>query len=246
MAADRINLVNENQARRALAGLFKHVPNPAGADAYEHLNKIGAANTEEAGVCLAGNCTGQQRFAGARGADHQDALGNSAAEFLEFFRILEEVDELEYLVLSLFHASDVFEGDLILVFAHCPRLALAEIQRAFTGHFDLADKEKIDEKDNQQKRKNRNEEAVKQGVLRFLGDIGRMGSDEVMMLFRDRGFQMEVHLHLLVVFPNKFPFLIGLVVDAGNVAQISGLRVFDFHFLDDSFFFFGIRFVGIS
>ena len=42
MATDRINLINENNARRIGFGLLEHVADTARADTDKHLNKIGA------------------------------------------------------------------------------------------------------------------------------------------------------------------------------------------------------------
>jgi len=40
MAADRVNLINENDAGCVLLALFKQVAHAACAYAYEHLNKV--------------------------------------------------------------------------------------------------------------------------------------------------------------------------------------------------------------
>ncbi len=40
MAADCINFVDKDDARRALLGLLEHVAHPARADAHEHFDKV--------------------------------------------------------------------------------------------------------------------------------------------------------------------------------------------------------------
>ena len=42
VAADSIDLVDEDDARRVLFGLIEHVAHAAGADAHEHLDEVGA------------------------------------------------------------------------------------------------------------------------------------------------------------------------------------------------------------
>ena len=111
MAADRVDLVDEDDAGRVLLALLEHVAHAAGADADEHLDEVGAGDGEERHVGLAGDGAGQQRLAGARRADQQHALRDLAAEALELLRVLQELDDLLELLLGLVDAGDVLEGD---------------------------------------------------------------------------------------------------------------------------------------
>src|SRR3546814_3650364 len=54
MAADRVDLVDEDDAGGVLFGLLKHVTDAAGADADEHLDEVGARDSEEGDVGLTG------------------------------------------------------------------------------------------------------------------------------------------------------------------------------------------------
>ena len=74
-AADGVDFVDEQQARRVFLGGAKHVAHAAGADADEHLDEFRAADGEERHARLAGDRAGQQRFASAGGADEQTPLG---------------------------------------------------------------------------------------------------------------------------------------------------------------------------
>ena len=65
MAADRVDLVDEDDAGRVLLGLLEHVADAAGADADEHLDEVRARNGEEGDVGLAGDGAGEQGLAGA-------------------------------------------------------------------------------------------------------------------------------------------------------------------------------------
>ena len=143
-AAHGVNFVDENQAGRVFAGLLEHVAHAAGADADKHFHKIRAADAEERGVGLARDGLGQQGLARARRAHHQDALGNAAAEFLKFFRVLEEFDQFGNLLLGFLDAGDVLEGDLVFFLVQHAGAAFAKAHGAFAGHFDLAEDEKVD------------------------------------------------------------------------------------------------------
>ena len=94
MAADRVDLVDEDDARRVLLGLLEHVAHAAGADADEHLDEVRARDGEERHARLAGDGAGEQGLAGAGRADQQRALGDLAAELGEALRIAQELDDL--------------------------------------------------------------------------------------------------------------------------------------------------------
>jgi hypothetical protein len=83
VAAHRVDLVDEDDAGGVLLGLLEHVAHPRGAHAHEHLHEVRAGDGEEGHLGLAGDGPGQQGLARARGADHQHALGDLAAELLE-------------------------------------------------------------------------------------------------------------------------------------------------------------------
>src|SRR3974390_1331963 len=89
--ADGIDLVDEDDARRMLLRLLEHVAHARSADAHEHLDEVRARDGEERHLGLAGDGACQQRLAGAGRAHHEYALGDLAAELLEFARVLEEV-----------------------------------------------------------------------------------------------------------------------------------------------------------
>ena len=145
MAADRVDFVDENDARRGLLALLEHVAHAAGADADEHLDEIRAADREERHIRFAGDRAGEQRLTGSGRADEQHAFRDAAAELLELLRIAQELDELRHFVLRFFDAGDVLERDLVLVAREHARLRFAEVQRAFAGHADLLAEEQIED-----------------------------------------------------------------------------------------------------
>ena len=130
--------------------LLEHVAHARGADADEHLHEIRAADGKERHVSFSRDGAREQRLASARRADHQHALGNAAAEFLKFFRIAQELDELLHFVLGFLDAGHVAKRDLVFVAGEHPRLGFAEIERAFASHADLLAEQEI--KHQQEKR----------------------------------------------------------------------------------------------
>src|SRR3954453_5176182 len=126
MAADRVDLVHEDDAGRALLGLVEQVAHARGADADEHLDEVRAGDREERHAGLAGDRAGEQRLAGARGPVEQDALRDPRPERLELLRVLQELLDLVQLLDRLVDARDVAERDLRRVDRQPLRARLAE------------------------------------------------------------------------------------------------------------------------
>ena len=104
VAADGVDLVDEDDAGRVLLALLEEVAHAAGAHAHEHLHEVGAGDGEEGHVGLAGDGAGQQRLARPRRAHEQHALGDAAAQLLELLGLAQELDDLLQLLLGLVHA----------------------------------------------------------------------------------------------------------------------------------------------
>ena len=131
--AERVELVDEDDARRLGFGLLEEIADARGADADEHLDELRAAQAEERHVRFAGDGTREQRLAGPRRADEQHALRNPAAEVRVFFRVLEELDDLLELVLGLVDARDVGEPHLHFIVGIDLRAASREGHHASFG-----------------------------------------------------------------------------------------------------------------
>src|SRR6516162_1022534 len=138
-----INFIDENDARRGFLSLLKHVTHTRGTHADEHLYEIRAADGKERHVSFTRDGACQQGLTSAGRADHQHALGNTATEFLKFFRITQELDQFLHFVLGFLYAGDVAKRDLVLVTGQHPRLGFTEVQCAFTGHPDLLTEKEI-------------------------------------------------------------------------------------------------------
>src|SRR5690606_19390365 len=128
-----VDLVDEDDARRMLLGLFEHVAYTAGADADEHLDEVGTGDREERHLGLAGDGLGQQGLAGTGRADHQYATRDVSAELLELAGIAQEFDQLGDFLLGLVAAGNVGKGDLHLVLALHLRPRTTEAHRAATA-----------------------------------------------------------------------------------------------------------------
>ena len=190
MTADRVDLVDEDDAGRVLLALLEQVADARRADADEHLDEVGAADREERHVRFAGDRAREQRLAGSRRAHQQHALRNAAAELLELLRLLEELDDLLELALRFFHAGDVAERHLLLRGRGQLRLALAERQRLVAAALHLAHEEDP-EADQQQDRRPRQQQRGprRRGRLLRLDDdlLLDQAIDEAFVLRRQRG-----------------------------------------------------------
>ena len=154
MAADGVDLVDEDDAGRVLLGLLEHVAHARGADADEHLDEVGAGNGEERHVGFARDRARDQRLAGAGRADQQHAARDAPAEPLEFARIAQEFDDLLQVLLGLVDAGDVLEGDAAMRLGEKLGAALAEAERLAAGPLHLPGQENphADQRDERQPR----------------------------------------------------------------------------------------------
>src|SRR5215831_13713158 len=141
----RVDFVDENDARGRFLSLLEHVAHARGADADKHLHEIRAADGEKRHVSFTGDGARQQGLASAGRADHQHAFGNTATEFLKFFRIAQELDQFLHFVLGFLYAGDVAKRDLVFVTGQHARLGLAKVQRSFAGHPDLLAEQEIED-----------------------------------------------------------------------------------------------------
>src|SRR5690606_35542101 len=94
LAADRVDLVDEDDARRVLLGLLEQIAHAGGADTDEHLDEVGTGDRVERHPGLTGDRARQQRLAGAGWAVEQHALGDLRPERLVAAGVLQEVLDL--------------------------------------------------------------------------------------------------------------------------------------------------------
>ncbi len=141
MAADGVDLVDEDDAGGVLLALLEQVAHARGADADEHLDEIRTADREERHVRFARDRAREERLARSRRAHQQHALRDAAAELLELLRFLEELDDLLELFLRFVDAGDVLERHLLLRAGRQLRLALAEREGLVAAALHLAHEE---------------------------------------------------------------------------------------------------------
>ena len=112
LAADGVDLVDEDDARRRFLRLIEEIADARGSDADEHLDEIGAGDRQERHARLACDRAREQRLTGAGRPEQQHAFGNPRAERLILLGILQEVDDLGEFLFRLVDAGDVGERDL--------------------------------------------------------------------------------------------------------------------------------------
>ncbi len=151
VAADRVNFVDEDDARRILLALFKEIAHAACAHADEHLHEVRTRNREERHVRFTSNGSRQQRFPRPRRSDQQHALGNSPAQLLELLRIFQELNNLLQLFLGLVRSRHVLECRLLLLRGKQPRAGLSETQRLVSTRLHLAHQEQAESHEKNQR-----------------------------------------------------------------------------------------------
>ena len=112
VAADGVDLVDEDDRGRLVDRLAEQVAHPTGADPDEHLDEVRARQAEERDARFAGHGPGEQRLARARWADEQDALGDAGAQAGEALRVPQVLDHLTQLGDGLIGPGDVRERDV--------------------------------------------------------------------------------------------------------------------------------------
>ncbi len=158
LAADGIDLVDEDDAGRTLLGLLEEITDAAGPDADEHFDELGAGDAEERHASLPRHGAGKQRLAGAGRADEQHAAWDAGAEGREFLGVLQELDDFGKFFLGLIDPGDIGEGDRGPVAGKEPGPALAERHRLAVRALALAHEED-DQANDQHQRQQEGEDA---------------------------------------------------------------------------------------
>ncbi len=123
-----VDLVDEDDARAVLLGLFEEVAHAGGADADEHLDEVGTRDGEERHAGLARHSTGQQSLSRAWRPVEQHALGDLGAQRLIPAGVLQEVLDLVELLDRLVDTGHVGKGGLGHVLGQLLGLRLAEAE----------------------------------------------------------------------------------------------------------------------
>ena len=196
VAADRVDLVDEDDGRRVLLGLVEEVAHAAGADADEHLDEVRTGDRVERHARLTGDGAGEERLAGSGRAVEQHALGDARADRLELRRLLQELLDLVELLDGLVGTGDVVEGDLRALLRDELRLGLAELHDAVAAALHAREhdpEEEADEHERQQDAEHR-EEPVRLRHLVVEAVRRVRGVDRVDDVLAARGDVVELHL----------------------------------------------------
>ncbi len=129
--AERVDLVDEDDAGRVAPRGLEGVAHPARTDADEHLDEVRAGDRIERHVRLARDGSREQGLSRARRPDQQDAAGYPCPDPAELRRIRQEVHDLQQVVLGVLDTGHVIERDLSGgVGRVAPGLAAAERERS--------------------------------------------------------------------------------------------------------------------
>ena len=196
VAADGVDLVDEDDARARLLRLLEQVAHARGADADEHLDEVGAGDGEERHARLAGRRAREQRLAGAGRPVEEHALRDARAERLELLRVLEELLDLLQLLDRLVGAGDVLVGDLRRVGRHALGAALAEAHhlRAAALHLVHEEDPEADQEQDRQEAREQRDPRRGAGALRVELDVVLL---ENLLELELRLRRRVVDLHLL-------------------------------------------------
>ena len=115
--ADGVDLVDEDDGGRPLAGVGEEVPHPGRPHPDEQLDEARAGEGQEGHPGLAGHGPGHERLARPRRPDHEHPPGADGPGPFVALGMAEEVDDLGHLPLGPLVAGDVGEagGGLVLV-----------------------------------------------------------------------------------------------------------------------------------
>ena len=173
LAADGVDLVDEDQAGGVLLALVEQVPDPRGADPDEHLHEIRAADREEGDIGFAGDGPGEEGLPGPGSPYEQNALGDASAELLELLGVLEELDDLIELFFGFLDAGHVLERHLLGQSREQLGPALAERHRLVPAGLHLPH-EKDPEEDEEDDREPADEERQPAAAGGVLDDDGHL------------------------------------------------------------------------
>ena len=124
---NRVDLINEDEARSILLPLHEEVSDPRSANPDKHLDKITPGDTEEGDAGLSGNRLGKECLARAGRAYEKDPLRNTPPKLGKLLGILEKLNNLLKLLLRLVDTGDILEGRLMMLL--CEELGLALPER---------------------------------------------------------------------------------------------------------------------
>ena len=220
LTADRVDLVDEDDARRVLLRLLKQVAHAGGAHADKHLHEVRTGDGEERHACLTGHSASQQRLTRTRRAVQQHAARNLRPQRLVAARVGQEVADLIQLLHGLVGTGDIVEGRIRVVLIQLLGSGFAEAEGAHAAASLHAGQHENQQTEDQQHRKQHHQQAAQEAILGDLGvvllrlgllhrveDLGRcpawvLRDDLLDILFAfdlDRVLELQLYLLLTIV-----------------------------------------------
>ena len=171
MAADRVDLVDEDDAGRVLLRLIEHVAHAADAPTPTNISTKSEPEMVKNGTLASpAMARASSVLPVPGGPTKQRAARDAPAELLEFLRVAQELDDLLQIFLGLVDAGDVVEGHAAMPLGEQLGLGLAEAHGAPAARLHLAHEENP-HRDQQQHGEPRHQHAEQRRhvVLRRLG-----------------------------------------------------------------------------
>src|SRR5699024_3585543 len=129
-----------------------------------------------------GDAACEQRFTGSGGAHEQNAFGDTSSKSGEFFRFTQEVDDLLEFFFGFLYASDIVEGDAVLVFVQQACFGFTEAHRLAAARLQLTHKEE-EKQDDKQQWKHAGEEGLPQALFLFFeGELDVVGRHHILKI----------------------------------------------------------------
>ena len=200
LTADGVYFIDEDEAGGVFFPLVKKITNTGGADTHKHLDKIRAADGEKGNSRFAGYGPGQEGLARSRSAHQENALRDAASQFLEFFRIPQEADDLLQFFFGFIDAGHILKGHPFLNIGKHFGPAFSEGHGLVATGLHLTH-EKNPENDEDEDGKKGKKMAVPGSpghILYFYGHIVVTKDFDEFIIIR-RGYRL--HLRRVVVFP---------------------------------------------
>ena len=130
MAAYRIDFINENNAGRMFFGGFEHVADTRCTNPDKHFHEVRTGNGKERHLGFPCNSSCQKRFPGPRRPHQQQATRDTAAQFLKFIRIAQEIHDFMNFFLRFIATGNIVEGNRIVFLVDHARLGFTERKSA--------------------------------------------------------------------------------------------------------------------
>mmetsp|Transcript_7856 Transcript_7856/g.23167 ORF Transcript_7856/g.23167 Transcript_7856/m.23167 type:complete len:226 (+) Transcript_7856:1406-2083(+) len=111
LTTNRINLINENNARSILLRLREDITHTRRTHTNEHFNKLRTRNRDEWDSSLTSHGLGQQSLARTRRSVKNDTTRDAAPIGRVHLRLLKEINDLRKLELGTIATSNVLECD---------------------------------------------------------------------------------------------------------------------------------------